>query len=420
MALLLVLSLIFPATLQPAKVAILALAIIAVVLLMFSNCAAISLRLYFLSCSYALFGLAWSAYGMVRGNPGALPVMTVMVAYPLIVPLCASIYQDTDGASIYRLLLICTWIIVLTDLVYTLAYSTYAGQLLQTLFDYLYKGDLAAAVNTGTFVKRFRLTNENSLFFFLPFLISSLFFPRPQSGRIHIFIIVILALFLAVITGRRGLFVSMVAGPAIAFALTIGRCHPAARSNRISPWWFLVVGLTTSICLYAAFMWAGLEESTQMLKSITDFSENESNLERVYQYHAMMRGIYENPLFGKGAGAVASYLRSNEQPWTYELSYVALAFQYGLVGLLFYVLGVVGLCWRLILIIGRKGRASFEFYCLAAFIAFVIANATNPYIFEFDSMWMLFLPYAIVNRELVARSGRKVNRVLVGSQLAMS
>ena len=385
------------------------------------NSAALSLRLYSLSCLYAFIGLAWSVYGEVCGNPGAVKVMAVMVFYPLVLPLCASLYREEDAKPLYRLFLICAWIVVTTDLVYALAYSTYVGQLLQTIFDYLYKGNLAAAVNTGTYVKRFRLTNENSIFFFLPFFISSLFFPKAGSRRVHVLLLVLLALFLAVITGRRGLFVSMIAGPVIAFFLTIKRSRRRAESKGTGRrWWFLIVALTISIGLYLAFTWAGAEDSVNMLVSIFDFTDNQSNLERVYQFHALIHGIYENPLFGQGAGAVAGYIRSNEQPWTYELSYVAIAFQYGLIGLVLYVWGVVFLGWHLIVSVNKKGRSSFEFYCLSAFIAFAIANATNPYIFEFDSMWILFLPYAIVNREFVFRRNKGANFALLPNTASLA
>jgi hypothetical protein len=35
--------------------------------------------------------------------------------------------------------------------------------------------------------------------------------------------------------------------------------------------------------------------------------------------------------------------------------------------------------------------------------AFLIANATNPYLLKFDFMWALFLPLALINRWLVER-----------------
>lgn len=405
---LLILSIIFPATIQSVKTLLLVVIVIAVLIGLLTSRNALSWRLYSVSCIYAFFGLVWSLYGEMRATPGAVKVMTVMVFYPLVIPLCASLYREQDNDSLYNIFIVCTWIIVATDIVYTLAYSTYAGQLLQNMFNHLYTGDLGdvLVVNTETYIKRFRLPNLNSILFLLPFFISALFFPKRGRSRIHILLIVLSALLLAVIAGRRGLLVSMIVGPAIAFLLTIHRSRNRIKNKEASSWWMFIIALTISICLYFVFQWAGIADSLRFLNSIFNFTDNESNLERVYQFHSLMRGIYDNPIFGQGAGAAADYIRSNEMPWAYELSYVAIIFQYGLIGFVVYAVGVVFLCWHLISAVKKKGRSSFEFYCLSAFIAFMIANATNPYIFEFDSMWILFIPYAIANRKCVIQPSK--------------
>src|ERR1017187_7572982 len=98
---LLALSIILPATIQPVKALILLLIIITVFIGMLTNCATLSWRLYSFSCLYAFIGLAWSLYGEMRGNPGAISVMTVMVFYPLLIPLCASLYRKEDSDSLY-------------------------------------------------------------------------------------------------------------------------------------------------------------------------------------------------------------------------------------------------------------------------------------------------------------------------------
>lgn len=403
---LLSLSIVFPAAFQPVKILLFLLIVVMVLVPMLFDLTAISCRLYALSCLYAIIGLAWSLYGEIRGNPGAVSVTTVMVFYPLLIPLCASQYKREDSHSLYKLLLTCTWVIVATDLVYTLSSASYPGHLLQTVYSYAYRGNLAQtlAVNTDTYVRRFQLPNVNSILFLLPFFISSLFFPRQRSGKLQILLVVLFTLLLAVIAGRRGLLVSMIAGPVIAFTLTINRSRRGVRSKEASRWWFLIIALVISSFLYFTFEWVGTQDSVKLLNSIYNFSENEGNLERVYQFQSLTRGILENPLFGQGGGAAADYLRSSEQPWTYELSYIAIIFQYGLLGFLLYTLGIAFLLFHLIDTIKKNGRSSFEYYCLSAFIAFLIANATNPYIFEFDSMWIMFLPYAIINREFVVRS----------------
>jgi hypothetical protein len=126
-----------------------------------------------------------------------------------------------------------------------------------------------------------------------------------------------------------------------------------------------------------------------------------------------MRGIVGAPLFGSGAGAAADYVRSFDTPWAYELTYVSFVFQYGFFGFLIYASGIIYLVRQLILLINRNGRSSFEFYFLSGFIGFMLANATNPYLSSFDCMWIIFIPYAIINIKLISRTDSEFGRMLV-------
>jgi O-antigen ligase len=117
----------------------------------------------------------------------------------------------------------------------------------------------------------------------------------------------------------------------------------------------------------------------------------------------MMAEFVNSPLFGSGAGAAAQYQRSIEQPWAYELAYIAFLFQYGVVGFIIYAAGIILLTYHLTAQIKKNGRNSFEFFYLAGFISFMIANATNPYLAKFDYMWVLFIPVAIMNQSLLRK-----------------
>jgi O-antigen ligase len=130
------------------------------------------------------------------------------------------------------------------------------------------------------------------------------------------------------------------------------------------------------------------------ISSILDFSDNQSNIERKLQFDALFDGIKQSPIYGQGAGAAASYIRSESQPWAYELSYIALAFQYGIVGLFVYAAGPIFLIFSLAKYTRIHGRNTFEFSLLAGFISFLIANGTNPYLAKFDYMWVIFIPVA--------------------------
>jgi len=126
------------------------------------------------------------------------------------------------------------------------------------------------------------------------------------------------------------------------------------------------------------------------------------------QFDALLRGWYENPLLGAGHGASAhGSIRSNERPWAYELSYLALLFQCGLLGFVAYSAGVAWIYWKGIGIIKDGGMLGQNMLALlVGMTCYLIVNATNPYLSRFDGIWAIFLPLAFINYSLVLRSER--------------
>jgi len=135
--------------------------------------------------------------------------------------------------------------------------------------------------------------------------------------------------------------------------------------------------------------------------SIFNFDSNASNLERMFQFDALVQGICDNPVFGAGAGAVAAYSRSDTQPWAYELYYIAVAFQYGLIAFIIYSSGIMYLLWNQAKCACSKTLdepSRLFFVCfLSGFISFIISSATNPYLCTFDYMWVIFIPVIMIN-----------------------
>jgi hypothetical protein len=130
-----------------------------------------------------------------------------------------------------------------------------------------------------------------------------------------------------------------------------------------------------------------------------DFSREASAIPRRDQLFALLRGWADAPLLGAGHGASApGVVRAREMPWAYELSYVALLFQTGLLGFVAYASAVGWLMWMLVKVI----RVGDELSLLAlpvtvGMVCFLIANATNPYLAKFDYLWILFVPIGVVN-----------------------
>ena len=117
------------------------------------------------------------------------------------------------------------------------------------------------------------------------------------------------------------------------------------------------------------------------------------------QFVALVGGWLEQPVFGSGHGAPApGVIRSIETPWAYELTYVALLYHAGIVGVVAYG---SGLLWMFITArrIAATGwsQAPYLISTLVGLSSFLLANATNPYLEKYDSIWVLFMPVAFIN-----------------------
>ncbi|RWP10329.1 MAG: hypothetical protein EOR00_30935 [Mesorhizobium sp.] len=125
---------------------------------------------------------------------------------------------------------------------------------------------------------------------------------------------------------------------------------------------------------------------------------DEGASERLNQARALWYGFTESPYFGKGLGAIAHAIRSEDKPWRYELSYVAALFRYGLFGcglLLVIYGGAIASCLIRIRNLSIPERA-----LLAGAISQVIAYAVNPVFDTFDTAWQLLLPVLFAARSL--------------------
>jgi O-antigen ligase len=135
-----------------------------------------------------------------------------------------------------------------------------------------------------------------------------------------------------------------------------------------------------------------------------EFEQDVSNIARAEQMDSLLAGWVESPFLGNGLGTSSSILRNEDLPWAYELSYLALIFHTGLLGLVIYVSAI---SWIFAasarLMIAHNMSKPMFLPLLTGLACFLIANATNPYLSTFDYLWTIFLPLAAVNAFRVGR-----------------
>ena len=137
---------------------------------------------------------------------------------------------------------------------------------------------------------------------------------------------------------------------------------------------------------------------------LTEFGNFKFDI-RTTQLEKIFSKANEEPLLGIGFGRdIAGYIRDPVHPWRVELTYLALAFQTGAIGILLYLFVAKKLLNVVTAAMHSGGIVLFPF--IMGLGGGLLAAATNPYLNYGTGQWILFLPVAIFNAVLVAGACR--------------
>ncbi|WP_417559374.1 O-antigen ligase family protein [Marinomonas sp.] len=402
----LLLSIVFPVALQVEKFILLFLMVLLFLLYVFLERGKLPIKkeVFLFSFFYSLFGLAWSLYGEMSLNPGALKVVTVMVLYPLIFTAFSVFWQNNLILNVQRFFVFFSFSLSFSLLLYIFSASGFISNSYYFFMQGLY--EVNSVFDKGDDYLFFTHPSVSSLLFFIPFLMVLSFLRK--EGSFFLFICFFIMIALVVVTGRRAIFVSF-AFSVLFFAFTYYFFYKTKYNKISSSKIYFSFIVSFFILGYFVFRFDdfNLQVYVNGILTIFDFTSDASNLERTHQFFSLLDGISKNPVFGSGAGAAANYSRSSDQPWAYELSYIALIFQYGFLGFFLYVIGVLYIFFRMLEIVKSKNAPNDLKIFISAFlcglVSFLVANATNPYLGKFDYMWVIFVPVAIVNSYLIEK-----------------
>ncbi len=350
--------------------------------------------------------------GFLAMTPGASKAAFVYVVWPLIyVFWIAGLAQQRLLLAVHHTAVVATLFIAIYGCLYLL---TQLNILPETrLVSSLSLGWESEAFGSHEGYTQMQFAGLNSLPFLVPYVMASIATQVPSAGRrlfrqICIWTACILGWIVVLAGGRRALFLVMFLTPLLVLFFRSFQPKTEKRLNRRS-----LITLSGLFVIGVVVVFAGLSSIYQFDLSnvwdrfVTGFdlssqTIDEGAIARHEQLLALLRGWLEDPLLGAGHGASAyGSIRSDTMPWAYELSYLAILFQTGLVGFAAYTVGVVWIFYRGIKIIGEGGQLGrMMIPMLVGCAAFLIANATNPYLTRFDGLWTLFLPLAIINYRL--------------------
>ena len=370
-------------------------------------------------------GFAFSLLGAFYDTVGWWRCSTVYVFWPIVyaVILGGGLRNDILR-DIVRLLAIALIFVAGYSIIHVLhGLGYYPSQL------YFEIAEEQQEIGAGQGYVRYNLCSISSIVFLVPFAISALIaWPADRKnpvGRVLLLSGTVLGLAAAVLTGRRALWLVIAASPLITWGVMW--FLPGASISRKMGKLILLVAVF-AFCLAASLyplmtymdvtsdgLWDG------RMRDVVAITTGESDDLRVDQFWGLLEGWAEKPLLGHGLGAqIGTMIRDDERPWSYELSYLTLLAQTGLIGFAVYALFVRWIYKMGIAVIrsgGEMGRLMLP--VLVALTCFLIANATNPYLAKFDGLWVLFLPLGIINDWLLDRQQDRAHRRPVSPTLVL-
>lgn len=226
-----------------------------------------------------------------------------------------------------------------------------------------------------------RVSNEVNLMFLLPFFIVQLFEGEnnKKDELLYILIFLLGALY-AVLSGRKVLEIVIVG--ALVFELY----------RLFNKKWKTIIKVSILILLFFPIILFLLKYIENLIglnnifeQAYLTIKEGFSNSSRGVvvrkNYFNSLIDLWLNSIImGNGLNSHAAVLASNTTLWSYEIVYVALLAQTGLIGVSIFFYGVIYIVYKLYRLY-KKNNKKIYLSCLVAFISFIFCGSSNPLVY---------------------------------------
>jgi O-antigen ligase len=232
--------------------------------------------------------------------------------------------------------------------------------------------------------------------------------PR-RASDVSLTILLLGAVFLS---HTRGIWLGVIAGCGTGLLLRLVLDWPRARA--VLP--FATVGLV--LVLVALSVPTTVRP---IAEAVTGGSAEQSSSVRLEQTPELLDGFGEHPVLGSGLGAVlpSGYRRSEVTPWSFELAYLQLMFQAGIVGiaLLAWLPTLVLRDTVRRLLVGVPDNIAIALVAgIGALIGLLVSYASNPYLITSAGTLALAVSVAGCGAGWPPRPGRRGQQSRYGGQ----
>ena len=415
--LLVALALLFPIIWPEFKAALLAACIVAVLLLeALGQRSSICLHrrtLVFFALLLSLNGF-FVVWGMWNGAPseGSREALNVYVLFPVVYLFLVAVTPSIiNPAAVTRTLLLVSLVVAFLTIAQSARVFSLGILPGYSLLYYIYPGLEQDYMNVGfTGVDGYLPRATERLAFLGPFAVALLAVGKRAGLSSKLvwanFLLVLLAV---VLTGRRVFMLTLVLAVLVLLASRVMAARKEVVRGVVAAG---VVGLL-AFGIYQVLQQSTADTASRVEAMSANAASELGNLTfgiREEQVRHVLAEADKNPILGKGFGSkLPGHVRDPQHPWRFELTYVALLFQAGAVGLCLYaalalqLLALAREAWR----VDRDTIMPF----VVGMAGGLAAAATNPYLNYGSGQWLLFLPVILFNAVLVQSGTRQVQTV---------
>jgi hypothetical protein len=363
-------------------------------------------------CCVAIGGLTWSLLGLAdAGEPqGVYDSLRLYVGWSAAYLLIVTLLRNGNGLrDLHSAIVLSGLLIAVINLFGLFDQYLELGLLSEGVRDEL---RLAIGFHEGYI----QITSHNigSLLFITPYLIAVQFCRNTAgtNGWLTKFSLVA-CIVLSALSGRRALWLCIALTPLIIGLIAVlssglSGVKPAAR-KLISA---MACGFVAALVVIGANNAQLGESGVVVLDRLSEAFSAED--ERTIQSRYLVSAFADQPMFGSGFGAYAGYLRNDEAPWLYELTYFQLLFNCGLVGLLFWS-ALAGTYFFLAarVIRGSMDRSGQPLCLIVGVCGILLGAYSNPYLASFDYLiFVAMLPFVASLNPAARDSSAKLAPVL--------
>lgn len=388
------LMMVFPTKLQAVKLAL--LAAIFIFSIFRSPNRVIPIKLLFWGYLYMLCGLVSICYGMILNNPAPHKYIPVYVFWPILFTYFSFLIDKEYFYSLLKVIKYYLTVILVTGILACIVFNLSLMQVEEFM-------GYNSAIRPGYPIVGIMGPSVTSMIFWYFFYFTRFLLNKDVglTDRINL----ILGIIYILMTSRRILFLNFFL-VFVFIMLLIPFVKKGIQKTEMKRMFKKRIGaiMLTVFVLMGAAYWLGLFDFSAIGDFLTKTGEA-SDTPRLLQSEALIEGWMESPFVGNGSGVNASVVRS-ETPGTYELSYLAMLFERGIIGtVIFFLMYLVLMVWSIRCLKKDAIKLTDTFALIIALNLFMLANATNPYLNAFDYMWFLFILF--VNIRISNESNEK-------------